>query len=302
MSISLQTQYKNLVARWERNPSTDLENQIHAMVKRHPEVLAETQPDENGCYECTKCGGSGIWTGRNRLGEDRCYRCDGTGRQRQAPKKMDFASARNRVNARNRKARKAEEAQARLDAFCETPVGACLKKAAASGFEFAQSLLDSYRKYGELTERQTEAAENMLAKQQARQAKLDAQKVSVGELAGIRAMFEKALESGLKRPKVIVGDLRISLAPANGNNAGYLYVKYEHVYQGKISKEGLFSPVRDARDEVAGELAAIADAPEEALRAHGQHTGECGLCGRELTDPESIARGIGPVCADRYGF
>lgn len=29
------------------------------------------------------------------------------------------------------------------------------------------------------------------------------------------------------------------------------------------------------------------------------HEGRCGRCGRALTDPESIARGIGPVCADK---
>lgn len=29
------------------------------------------------------------------------------------------------------------------------------------------------------------------------------------------------------------------------------------------------------------------------------HSGTCSRCGRELTDPESIARGLGPVCAER---
>lgn len=29
------------------------------------------------------------------------------------------------------------------------------------------------------------------------------------------------------------------------------------------------------------------------------HAGTCARCGRELTDPESIARGLGPVCAGR---
>jgi hypothetical protein len=29
------------------------------------------------------------------------------------------------------------------------------------------------------------------------------------------------------------------------------------------------------------------------------HSGECSRCGRELTDPESIARGLGPVCAEK---
>jgi hypothetical protein len=29
------------------------------------------------------------------------------------------------------------------------------------------------------------------------------------------------------------------------------------------------------------------------------HSGKCSRCHRELTDPESIARGLGPVCAGR---
>ena len=30
------------------------------------------------------------------------------------------------------------------------------------------------------------------------------------------------------------------------------------------------------------------------------HEGRCGACGRTLTTPESIERGIGPVCAERH--
>jgi hypothetical protein len=29
------------------------------------------------------------------------------------------------------------------------------------------------------------------------------------------------------------------------------------------------------------------------------HSGACSRCGRELTDPASIARGLGPVCAEK---
>lgn len=46
-------------------------------------------------------------------------------------------------------------------------------------------------------------------------------------------------------------------------------------------------------------LEAIAHDPEEALRAYGRELGECGVCGRTLTNPESIAAGIGPICAGR---
>lgn len=36
--------------------------------------------------------------------------------------------------------------------------------------------------------------------------------------------------------------------------------------------------------------------PTAHLTRYGRETGTCGHCARELTDPESIARGIGPIC------
>lgn len=38
----------------------------------------------------------------------------------------------------------------------------------------------------------------------------------------------------------------------------------------------------------------------EQAQAFGVETGVCGICGAELTNPDSVARGIGPVCAQRY--
>lgn len=45
----------------------------------------------------------------------------------------------------------------------------------------------------------------------------------------------------------------------------------------------------------------VGETPVEGMQVTGtfltfQEAEECGVCGRELTDPESIARGIGPVC------
>jgi hypothetical protein len=42
--------------------------------------------------------------------------------------------------------------------------------------------------------------------------------------------------------------------------------------------------------------------PLEAARLHGQRTGSCSCCGRELTNAESIALGIGPICRERFGW
>ena len=40
------------------------------------------------------------------------------------------------------------------------------------------------------------------------------------------------------------------------------------------------------------------DAP--MLEIH--HSGCCGRCGRELTDPESIQTGLGPICREKMGL
>lgn len=38
----------------------------------------------------------------------------------------------------------------------------------------------------------------------------------------------------------------------------------------------------------------------ELAKAFGVQTGRCMICGRELTNPDSIAQGIGPICAGGF--
>lgn len=44
-----------------------------------------------------------------------------------------------------------------------------------------------------------------------------------------------------------------------------------------------------------------ADGPLEAAKRYGRELGACPKCRRTLTNPSSIAAGIGPVCATKYG-
>lgn len=48
-------------------------------------------------------------------------------------------------------------------------------------------------------------------------------------------------------------------------------------------------------------LALLAHDPTTYSSEYGKHTGTCGVCSRLLSDPESVARGIGPVCARKLG-
>lgn len=54
-----------------------------------------------------------------------------------------------------------------------------------------------------------------------------------------------------------------------------------------------------SRDHVREALASIALDPLGAAARYGQSIGKCGVCNRTLTNDESRARGIGPVCAVR---
>jgi hypothetical protein len=46
----------------------------------------------------------------------------------------------------------------------------------------------------------------------------------------------------------------------------------------------------------------IAADPVGAAERYGLEIGKCGICHRTLTNDISRARGIGPVCAERWGW
>ena len=81
--------------------------------------------------------------------------------------------------------------------------------------------------------------------------------------------------------------------PTEGRWAGYTFVS--------IFASDEKHPVR-SRQAREGILSQIAVDPQRAMLDYGQQIGSCGHCGRTLTNPESIERGIGPICAERMGW
>lgn len=81
--------------------------------------------------------------------------------------------------------------------------------------------------------------------------------------------------------------------PTTGRWDGYTFVKEQAGDD--------FFPIRgrERRQEV---LAHIGLNPAAASKAYGREIGKCGVCGRTLTHPDSIASGIGPVCASKSGW
>ena len=70
-------------------------------------------------------------------------------------------------------------------------------------------------------------------------------------------------------------------------------------YLGKVTPQGCDSRLSDTVKEV---ILSAANDPLNAAIKYGKVSGECSCCGRELTDPRSIERGIGPICATKFGW
>lgn len=248
-------------------------------------------------FPCVACAGTGKWRGGiNKSGEGKCFDCAGKGH---------FMSSRqDRLKAREKRK------QSAIKRIHEGV--AAVQKANPGLFEglleiqtwnsFAADLLRQWTTKGDLSERQIEAANRMLAKVAANKAKREEAKADavVVDLSIIREMFEKVHASGYKRPTYRAAGVVISRAPDNGKNAGHLYVKQSDDYQGKITPDGRFLPVRAADTSVAALLQTIAADPKGEAVRHGAKTGNCSCCGRELTKAESVEAGIGPICAERW--
>jgi hypothetical protein len=87
--------------------------------------------------------------------------------------------------------------------------------------------------------------------------------------------------------------------PTRGRWAGYTFVKDAAVY-GQGQRYGVQRPGQAYGGGIVDALRVIAADPYAASAAYGRLTSTCGVCGRHLEDAESVARGIGPVCAGRF--
>lgn len=130
--------------------------------------------------------------------------------------------------------------------------------------------------------------------------------------ANVAAFLTRLSESGLKRPKVRIvteagAPVVISVAGSGSRTPGHLNVTDgrpfgSNVYYGRIDLAGNANPPLSQRAAVVAALDVLNADPEGALVQFGRVTGSCGICGRTLVDPVSIARGIGPICAAKGGL
>lgn len=187
-------------------------------------------------------------------------------------------------------------------------------EAKRKSFAFAASLSHAMAQYGSLTEGQLAAVRRCMISDSQREERFQAEVKKREErtvevnLGAIAAAFAKAFASGLKRPKLRVGDYKLSLAPATGRNPGAIYVakratsdEEEGTYLGLV-RDGRFTPSRECTPAMQTELTPMLMEPAKAAVEYGRLTGHCAICGRFLENKESVDRGIGPICAAKFGW
>lgn len=157
-------------------------------------------------------------------------------------------------------------------------------------FEFAEAMWQRIRSHGFLSPGMMAAIHRCMARTPQASAP-----VNTGEL---EAVF-KRVNPTLRKPALNVGEFRFSPAPDTGKNPGAIYVKQDGQYLGKmLGGKFLARCTEEAMQRV---LAIAADPLGEAIK-HGRITGRCAICNRNLKDEDSTNRGIGQVCAAKFGW
>lgn len=171
-------------------------------------------------------------------------------------------------------------------AWCESHEGVLgwLVSETDKGSEFAGSLLAAGKRFGSLSDGQLNAVLQNLSEGSATDDAVDLTPLVKGYYA------------------VPDGDTRLKIAIRRpGKNSrwhGWTFVDDGAAY-GSRRTYGKQAPDGTYAGSIQEQLRAVLANPLEAMKAYGHLTGSCGKCGRILEDEQSVALGIGPICASK---
>lgn len=283
---------------FEVTPRKPIQPEIAKLAERHTE-------------RCPKCAGSGQFRSYMGRAVGQCFACKGRGSRTFKTSAEDRAQARQRAAERRETQRAAGEAHPDVIALREAAraFGERARLAAARGrhddfaerhVDVATDLANKVARYGSFASEAQEAyARKVIGWSQPKpqaDAPAAAPKAAATALPNILSAVQHFA-------RVRVGEI----AFAKKNAEPLWWIKSGEALVGKLTAEGaaLFPRrIADAglsREALIRSIEEIEADPVGAIKAHGIATGSCGCCGRELTDPESIAIGIGPICLAKLG-
>lgn len=132
-------------------------------------------------------------------------------------------------------------------------------------------------------------------------------------LARISQLFQKALDQGLKYPKIRLEaedgtKVVLRYAGPTSNNPGSINITNHLPYNGgrefygKINLSGLFVKSFRATPAILKLVNDLAKDPVGLAKLYGLKTSTCCFCSRPLNTSESVTMGYGPICAVKFGL
>jgi hypothetical protein len=245
---------------------------------------------------CQACGGSGVWRGTYKTGP--CFKCAGKGKlsRKTAPAVLE------RAQERRQEAKEAVRQEA-------APQIAWLQsKLAQNGLpEGYGKMLGDFLARLQNGQPLSDGQLAVIAKGQARDAEYAAKRQGAAQeraqaapsvdASKIIEAFQRGAQAGVKHLKLRFQGFTIVQARAFDG----LLVKTGPLNIGKV-EGGKFVAFRACTPEQAAAVLLVLADPAAAANAYGLQTGSCCVCGRELTNAESVQGGIGPICGRRLGW
>jgi hypothetical protein len=179
-----------------------------------------------------------------------------------------------------------------------------LKAATARNFGFAASIMFQLECKGKISEPQLASVRKCMEGEKDREAAIAMRSLEAPalDMPEVEKAFLAALQNGVRSPKLRLAGFKFSPAKPNSANPSAVYVVGDgDTYLGKVLG-GKFLRVASCTPEQEKAIIEAATDPKAAAIAYGLKYGKCSVCGRDLTDKDSIAMGIGPICVSRMGW
>jgi hypothetical protein len=120
----------------------------------------------------------------------------------------------------------------------------------------------------------------------------------VSKKTGIRRTFKVRVLPAKPGRKDILWGVSYLSGPENTSDYQYLGTLYPRGDKLGFKVKESISPTSESA-VAFGWLVKALNGESDLAQCEIWHAGKCGRCGRVLTDPESIATGLGPKCAGR---
>jgi uncharacterized Zn finger protein (UPF0148 family) len=289
-------------------------------------VAGYVPPEKMFAEGCPKCRGTGKFVSYSGRVLGNCFACKGKGSN--TFKTSPDARAKSQGRAAAKRVDKAQQIEIDAQAWqVANPAefkwltDASLRNFQRNGtFTFPADLLAKLRQYGSLTSGQIAAVQRLMAKDVERNAAREVERAEreanapVVNTSKIEEAFATAAAKAARpgqtgvyiRPLLLKsGDVSVAVTPGSAGSKweGMLFVKTRQ--DGKklgYIKDGKFTARFECTDAEKAAVLDCAENPAIAAVAFGKAWSVCGVCARKLHNDVSIARGIGPICAERFGW